>query len=146
MSTLPYSDSAISAGKLVTAFIRKQTFLPLDTLPLLMLLRPLLTSLVVPRGQYWSHTGSYGYGVLLPSDGGYGILLPSDGSYGVLLPSDGGYGVLLPSDGGYGVLLPSDGGYGVLLPSDGGGRYRWTLDHVGHVPGELCELLASCDS
>ena len=136
MSPSPYSDSAISAGKVVMALICKQNILSLDTSPLLMLLRPLLTSLVVPRGEYWSHTGSYGYGVLLPSDGGYGVLLPSDG----------GYGVLLPSDGCYGVLLPSDGDYGVLLPSDGGGRYRWTLDHVGHAPGERCELLASGDS
>ena len=63
--TSPYSDTAISVGKVVTAIICKQNFLPLDTSPLLMLLRPLLmllrpllTSLAVPRGQYWSHIGT----------------------------------------------------------------------------------------
>ena len=58
MSTSSYSDTAISVGKVVTALICKQNSLPLDTSPLLMLLRPLLTSLAVPRGQYWSHTGT----------------------------------------------------------------------------------------
>ena len=33
-----------------------------------------------------------------------------------------------------------------LSPSDGSRRYQWTLDHVGHAPGEWCELLASSDS
>ena len=55
MSTSLYSDLAISIGKVVTALICKQNLFPLDTSPLLMLLRSLLTSLAVPRGQYWSH-------------------------------------------------------------------------------------------
>ena len=143
MSSSLYSDSAISAGKVVTALIRKQHLLPLDTSPLLMLLRPLLTSLVVPRGQYWSHIGTVVTESCCPQTAADGIgghwttwamhLVNGGSCWHQAIPKVGNPDV----HSGLGLWLS---------PSDGSGRYRWTLDHVGHAPGEWWELLASGDS